>query len=581
MDDLAAWSPFIDPRGFDFSLPQLSFLAAVYGYMLFYASNLISDGSELLLFIPALEGIIGSVILPVLGVFPDAVMVVFSGLGKPGVVQREVTVGVGTLAGSTVMVLTLPWCLALFSGRVNILKDGTANYRRPRGRHAAGWQKLYPPGNVSLWGTGIRGGPELKTNAVLMIVTMMSYFIIQVPALFYNTPSLSYHEQERAESPWALAALISSISMFLLYLAYQYRENQKEESTVASEIEVHNVVELIRDGKFTLLDQIAQFQKETRSYDPGDGPEDALLDGALPRRAVVRMQSVLKHFFHRYDINHSNELGKREFYLVCQDMGIRESNDAQEKLFQDADIDNSGAISLDEFTSCIIDYARSRSGKDDQPPLPNQRSISEIHSMFHTINKEDEEDPEHQDNGENEETEDEGPPEDLQELPRAWRQFWIICRSFRMMLLGTALVLIFSDPMVGVLAEMGGKLNMSPFYVSFIISPLASNASELVAAYNYARKRTERTITVSISTLQGAACMNNTFCLGVFLGLIYFRGLAWTFSAECLAIILVELVMAAFSYLKRTMTLGDALFIVTLYPLSLALVYYLKGQGLD
>lgn len=39
---------------------------------------------------------------------------------------------------------------------------------------------------------------------------------------------------------------------------------------------------------------------------------------------------------------------------------------------------------------------------------------------------------------------------------------------------------------------------------------------------------------------QGAACMNNTFCLGVFMFLIFFRSLAWEFSAETVSILLVQ-----------------------------------------
>lgn len=34
--------------------------------------------------------------------------------------------------------------------------------------------------------------------------------------------------------------------------------------------------------------------------------------------------------------------------------------------------------------------------------------------------------------------------------------------------------------------------------------------------------------------------MNNTFCLGVFMFLIYFRSLAWEFSAETVTILLVQ-----------------------------------------
>jgi hypothetical protein len=38
---------------------QLLSLGGVYGYILFYASNLISDGSELLLLVPSLAGLVG------------------------------------------------------------------------------------------------------------------------------------------------------------------------------------------------------------------------------------------------------------------------------------------------------------------------------------------------------------------------------------------------------------------------------------------------------------------------------------------------------------------------------------------
>ena len=49
-----------------------------------------------------------------------------------------------------------------------------------------------------------------------------------------------------------------------------------------------------------------------------------------------------------------------------------------------------------------------------------------------------------------------------------------------MMSIGTVLVLVFSDPAVNVLAEIGKRINVSAFYISFILAPLASNASELV-----------------------------------------------------------------------------------------------------
>lgn len=42
-----------------------------YGYVLYYASNLIGEGSELLLLVPSMAGLVGGVVLPLLGAVPD------------------------------------------------------------------------------------------------------------------------------------------------------------------------------------------------------------------------------------------------------------------------------------------------------------------------------------------------------------------------------------------------------------------------------------------------------------------------------------------------------------------------------
>lgn len=112
------------------------------------------------------------------------------------------------------------------------------------------------------------------------------------------------------------------------------------------------------------------------------------------------------------------------------------------------------------------------------------------------------------------------------------------------------------------ISQFGVFLNISPFYISFIITPFCSNASEVVASIMFAAKmsvasssmtcasspptpyrsfliRFSSSLSDSFSQLYGAATMNNTLVLGVFYALIYFRGLSWTFSAETLTILCV------------------------------------------
>merc|ERR1712194_469665 len=124
---------------------------------------MIGDGSELLLLVPAYADLVGSVVLPILGAVPDGMMILFSGLGPdPVAAQEQVTVGVGALAGSTIMLLTLAWFLGVLGGRVNLNKStGEPLYSaRP---------KLSPPNNMSLSGTGAKVSPQIRQNAKVMI----------------------------------------------------------------------------------------------------------------------------------------------------------------------------------------------------------------------------------------------------------------------------------------------------------------------------------------------------------------------------------------------------------------------------
>merc|ERR1719405_383894 len=133
--------------------------------------------------------------------------------------------------------------------------------------------------------------------------------------------------------------------------------------------------------------------------------------------------------------------------------------------------------------------------------------------------------------------------------------------SFQSMAIGTFLVLIFSDPMVDVLSQIGTVTGVPAFYVSFILAPLASNASELLSSMKLAAKKSKNSITQSIQTLEGAACMNNTFCLGIFYILIWYQGLAWKFTAETLTIFFVQILVFVIVKKGNTQTMKDAIII--------------------
>merc|ERR1712139_333815 len=138
-------------------------------------------------------------------------------------------------------------------------------------------------------------------------------------------------------------------------------------------------------------------------------------------------------------------------------------------------------------------------------------------------------------------------------------------------------VVLVSDPFVDVLTNWGDRLGIPAFYISFVVAPFASNASELLSAYTYAKKKKASAMVTSLSTLIGAACMNNTFCLGIFFALIWAKELAWQFTAETTAIMLVQWIIGILAIVQTNQSFAMGFVILACYPFCLFVVYYLEN----
>lgn len=556
------------------------------GYALFQASNLISDGSELLLLVPQWAPIVGSVVLPVLGAVPDGMMVLFSGLGEHA--QEQVTVGVGALAGSTIMLLTLPWFLAMLAGRVSINDNGSLRYKRPQSADDS-WDKLEPPGHFSLTHTGVGFFPELKDSARLMLLTMAGYVIIQVPALrsdgmlketeASSAQKVSAQVSEASyENQWALLGLLVCLVSFLYYLWKMWTDSQSCTGQV-EEMIAAATCDALRDGKLTLRGALSKFKSQLGNKLQAQRDLEEALISKEALHEVRRLCKVLAPFFGHYDLNGDNQIDFDEFRMILNEVKEPLTKEAQKQMFDSADADSSGFISFEEFVACMMDVLNN--GTLETMKLkrkPTQPDYLHRDGMEERSKDSDADDDDDDDSGD----EEEDVPEDLSHLAPEEQQRRIKWRAFVKMFLGSALVLIFSDPTVDVMAEIGYRANISAFYVSFFLAPIASNATELVAAYNYAKKRTMKSMTTSLSSLLGAGVMNNTFCLGIFLGVVYFKHLAWQFTAETVSIMLVEVVIVAIVANRTSLKMFHGVLILVLYPLSLFMVWFLENKcGVD
>ena len=96
-------------------------------------------------------------------------IVLFSGLGNDA--KKQVEVGVGALAGSTILLLTVPWFLSNLSGRVDLDSHGHGQYRKKPKKLTRGICK-------GCRSTGSNPRQPIKAGSVLMSLTMLPYLIV-------------------------------------------------------------------------------------------------------------------------------------------------------------------------------------------------------------------------------------------------------------------------------------------------------------------------------------------------------------------------------------------------------------------
>jgi Ca2+/Na+ antiporter len=424
-------------------------------------------------------------------------IILFSGLGSIEVAQESLSVGIGALAGSTIMLLTVPWGLSVFAGRVDI-KDGRPNYtKKPKLTADKGLM-------ATLFGTGVAVTDDVRHGGVIMALTLIPYLMIQIPAMFLKG---SAGEVAEGEHWWSLAGFVVCLIGLFMYMRLQLRlsaEGQDKDKRIAI------AKKTLQQGKMSLKgvlkSTIQDLNTRHRASASGEGEYASLgqtpsgMFVAPPPEIIDVLKEILHEAFHIYDKDGNGKLEKGEIRVFLRD--FHENIDEKEisEMQKHMDTDSDEVISFDEFV-CLAYHLIMSSDEAVGGTQPYHRpaprgSMVVADSIFN-------DDPHAQ--------EEEEMPEEFTDLTPEEQQRAIKLRAFKMLALGTVLVVYFSDPMVDVMQEIANRAHLPAFYVSFVLAPVASNSSEVVASMFYAAKKTRKTMTVSMSALVGAACTNNTF----------------------------------------------------------------------
>eukprot|EP00953_Heterococcus_sp_UTEX-ZZ885_P029773 15784-Heterococcus_DN1.PRE.4 len=214
--------------------------------------------------------------------------------------------------------------------------------------------------------------------------------------------------------------------------------------------------------------------------------------------AMKRLKSLLKPFYDKYDVNGNGTLDIEELHAVFKDLNedVRQKDLAH--LFEEFDTDKDQLIDFDEFVlgvaklRCMLHDSKNNTSDTNTSaysetgvlyvrlhhasccataettitrPLTQQyvteknpAAVAAPVGETPNLDKLEDAGTDHAGTEKGEEQNDdedehEEVPEDLQHLSPEEQQHKIKMRSYTMMAIGTATVLIFSDPMVGVLSE--------------------------------------------------------------------------------------------------------------------------------
>ncbi|KAF7140679.1 hypothetical protein RHSIM_Rhsim06G0204600 [Rhododendron simsii] len=534
------------------------FLILVYGYLMFLAATYLSSGSELLLEILG-PGLIGGLLLPILGALPDAMLILVSGLsGTTATAQSQVSVGMGLLAGSTVMLLTIIWGTCVIVGKCDIQDSIAVDGKDTKGLSLTGEPFLFPNkvmAGYNISGSGVSTDIWTCYAARIMTVSVIPFIVVQLLQTMSSTSGRRLA---------VLIALILSLAMLLSYCLYQvfqpwiqirriaFAKHKHVISGILKHLKQRALGRLLRDDGTPNEDVISKFV----SLDTLNADFDHILS------CFLTLESDFDRLFHAIDMDGDNHISSAELKAMIIGIQFDEINfdeaDATEKVMKDFDTSQDRNINEPEFIAGIsrwLDEARHSVASSNAGP-----TTVKYLDNFHEQTKR-----EHYLLGDQSDEVVEGV-----ENPKK-----TIIKAVLLLLLGALIAAAFADPLVDAVDNFSDATGIPTFFISFIGLPLATNSSEAVSAIIFASRKKQRSASLTFSELYGAVTMNNVLCLSVFLALVYVRELTWDFSAEVLVIVIVSVVMGAFASFRTTFPLWTTFVAFLLYPFSLALVYVL------
>ncbi|KAA8523970.1 hypothetical protein F0562_010599 [Nyssa sinensis] len=614
------------------------FLIVVYEYLLFHGESYVASGGERVFKILG-TGVFGASAfqkkLHETNAFLFNYRFSASGLlNAKETAQEHVFTGVGLLAGSTILLLTLLWGTCVIVGSRDLPGSSKSDSLTGSNPIKDSFQKLLSFST----GYGINTDVESTYMARIMLSSVIPFIIIQIPKVFHLSSSVEHFRlSSHGETIVIVITLVVSVIFLLCYFFYQifqpwiqkrrleYVKHEHIVLDILKHVQKQTLRKVLTDDGAPNVAAIRRFRKShldkekaiadvMEELDPNGDKKitmDEFINGftkwidetknALDKRflsekslqdaypimqpwiqkkkeehetrknliseVLMHVQSyalgslltedgtphipALKRLFEKVDRNKDNYISQTELKELISDIKfgkiLLDADEAVGKIMEELDVNKDQMISEEEFISGFSNWL----GKSDNQTPRSAVSQGDIYQKKW------------------EETNGLVDERSVERSPLEW------IKAIMLLVVGIVMLAVLAEPLIYSVQSFSKTANISPFFVSFILVPLATNARQATSAIKAASLKNPRATSLTFSEIYGGVFMNNILGFSVLLSLIYFRGLSWDYSAEVLIVLIVCAIMGTAASFRSIFPVWTSFMAFLLYPLSLLLVYVL------
>ncbi|KAL1567241.1 sodium/calcium exchanger NCL2-like [Salvia divinorum] len=319
------------------------FLILVYEYLLFHGESYVASGGERIFKILG-PGAFGASAFQLIGSLPEALILLGSGLWSNDETAKECMVtGIGLLAGSTILLLTLLWGTCILLGANNFHPHSHSHTNQNR------LEKFL----FSIWpGYGVLTDSATSYIARIMLLSVVPLTLVQLPGIFRFSPSLKRH--------FLLALLLVTIIFLISYFLYQFFQPWIQRRRLLYIKHEHLVVDILK-----------HVQNQTQGT--------LLTDNGSPNVSTIR------RLFDERDEDRDRVISFHELKEFLKEIKFRKLNSDDEsktaEIMAEFDMDNDEKITMDEFVNGMTKWL------DDTKDALSKRyhSVKSLKDMYQVL----------------------------------------------------------------------------------------------------------------------------------------------------------------------------------------------------